>query len=261
MAKKKRKEDEKAGEGWIISYADLMTLLFATFVVLYGLKPEGEAKNLVGVTSSIRESFVEIPDEIPPDERKGPIKKGKSVFRYFKGDMIKPPLLKQYRRASNVMNLIDEDFQQFKNILEIMSKKTKTKSPVPLKQQGMTLHKEKDGFRLRLVASHFFAPGASTMDEKYMWKFQQIAKLLRELDRKIVIEGHTDNTQSKGKFNNLELSSMRASFAANYLTDKLDFPKTKVSIAGYGDSRPIATNDTEEGRKLNRRIEIKVIYD
>ena len=65
-----------------LSFADLMTLLFAAFVVLYGLKPEGigDAVKVITATAAIRQTFNETPDVIPEDARTGPTEQGKAVF-------------------------------------------------------------------------------------------------------------------------------------------------------------------------------------
>ena len=81
-------EDEGGGAGWIVSFADLMTLLFAAFVVLWALKPEGvgDAVKIIQATSAIRATFSDTPDVIPDDRRVGPLVEGKSSFQFFKGD-------------------------------------------------------------------------------------------------------------------------------------------------------------------------------
>lgn len=253
--------EEDGGEGWIVSFADLMTLLFAVFVVLYGLKPEGRGDTtlVLGVKSSIREAFQEIPEDIPDEEKDGPVKQGKAVFKYFKGEATKPPIIKKYLRAKNVMNIINKDMEQAKKILEIdpdrkikMPKSVKAEKPVSVSQ-------DVDGFKIKLVSSYFYEKGKYRVDRKAMPMLVHIGKLLKNLDRPIVIEGHTDNTASK-KRNNLELSSLRASSVASYFIQEIGLNATKVAAAGYGDHKPYASNQTEEGRRLNRRIEIKVKY-
>ena len=74
-------EEEGGGAGWLVSYADLMTLLFAAFVVLYGITPQGESTEILGIIASIRESFVEIPDELPESFRDKESFKGKMIFK------------------------------------------------------------------------------------------------------------------------------------------------------------------------------------
>ena len=125
-------EEEGGGEGagWIVSYADLMTLLFAAFVVLYGLKPEGEDIRLIGVTSNIRESFEEIPDEIPPDERKGPIKNGKSHFQYFKGELKRQPIIQKKKSHKDFLTLMTDDMKRVKELIDLLTGKNTDKPDV-----------------------------------------------------------------------------------------------------------------------------------
>ena len=88
-----------------------------------------------------------------------------------------------------------------------------------------------------------------------------MAALLKDLGRHITIEGHTDSVPPSDSMTNWELSSRRASFIVNYFETKHNYPIRNMSIAGYADTRPIAANNTESGRSLNRRIEIKIHYD
>jgi OOP family OmpA-OmpF porin len=70
---------------------------------------------------------------------------------------------------------------------------------------------------------------------------------------KAVLEGHTD---SKGTDEyNMKLSQRRVDNIKNYLVNKLGISADRLTAIGYGESRPIATNDTEEGRQLNRRVQ------
>ncbi len=70
----------------------------------------------------------------------------------------------------------------------------------------------------------------------------------------ITIEGHTDSYG--GDENNLALSRRRAEAVGAYLTNELQMPVSRISSVGYGETQPIANNDTEQGRERNRRIDV-----
>ncbi len=72
----------------------------------------------------------------------------------------------------------------------------------------------------------------------------------------VVVEGHTDSYGSDAA--NLALSRKRAEAVRDYLTNELGVPAFRISAVGYGETRPIASNDTEEGRARNRRIDIRI---
>ena len=80
--------------------------------------------------------------------------------------------------------------------------------------------------------------------------------LSKNPDMKLQIEGHTDNIGSAAY--NQTLSERRAQAVVNYLIKK-GFDKDRFTITGYGFTRPAASNDTEEGRAKNRRVELKPI--
>jgi OOP family OmpA-OmpF porin len=69
-----------------------------------------------------------------------------------------------------------------------------------------------------------------------------------------IVEGHTDNVGADAY--NMNLSKERAKAVMDYLVSK-GVPATKISSVGYGEEKPIASNETEEGRSKNRRVEIK----
>jgi chemotaxis protein MotB len=87
-----------------------------------------------------------------------------------------------------------------------------------------------------------------------------VAEVLNRLPNEILVEGHTDAVPVKsGDYaTNWELSSARATAVADMLTDKYAVQNSRIICAAYGQYRPVATNDTPEGRALNRRIEIIV---
>ncbi|WP_047609068.1 OmpA family protein [Rahnella aquatilis] len=73
----------------------------------------------------------------------------------------------------------------------------------------------------------------------------------------IVVAGHTDNTGNPGL--NQRLSRERAEAVRDWMRDTGDVPESCFAVQGYGESRPVATNDTPEGRALNRRVEISLV--
>ncbi|RQM36300.1 OmpA family protein, partial [Erwinia psidii] len=73
----------------------------------------------------------------------------------------------------------------------------------------------------------------------------------------IVVAGHTDNTGNPQL--NQTLSLQRAAAVRDWMRDTGDVPESCFAVQGYGESRPVATNDTPDGRALNRRVEISLV--
>jgi uncharacterized repeat protein (TIGR01451 family) len=100
-----------------------------------------------------------------------------------------------------------------------------------------------------------FEVGATKLSTVAEESLKVIAGILEKYpEENIVIEGHTDSVGSVSS--NLELSQLRAQSAADYLINELEIDKERVTVQWYGESRPIASNAIEEGREINRRIEI-----
>lgn len=90
-------------------------------------------------------------------------------------------------------------------------------------------------------------------------KLDELAQVFSEYPENIVvIEGHTDSEGSDAY--NQRLSELRASRVAEYLRAK-DIDISSLTAVGYGETRPVATNETAEGREKNRRVEIKISAD
>lgn len=92
----------------------------------------------------------------------------------------------------------------------------------------------------------------------FMKKITSILK--RYQDCVVEVEGHTDNVpiHNSNYQSNRYLSTARATKVYEYITDNTDFPDQNLKVAGYGESRPVASNDSEEGRSKNRRVTIKI---
>ncbi len=107
-------------------------------------------------------------------------------------------------------------------------------------------------FRLKKLD---FAPGSSEIPERSTSLLSKIESIISEIDPKdIQIQGHTDSTGSNSW--NQKLSLMRAKAVEEYLTSKNNSINTQTT--GYGEQKPIATNETKEGRSQNRRVDIVI---
>lgn len=113
---------------------------------------------------------------------------------------------------------------------------------------------------LTVFGGQTFRPGYDAISDTAAPK---IEKLISEIsvfpNSLVIIEGHTDNIPT-GKLHkdNMDLSVRRARTIANILISR-GIPQERISAVGYGDTRPIDTNSTEEGRARNRRVEVKLM--
>jgi chemotaxis protein MotB len=116
---------------------------------------------------------------------------------------------------------------------------------------------------LKLPAGILFASGRADLSEDGQAALAEVLRILLEFkDRRFIIAGHTDNLPIKSrKFrNNWELSTARAQSVLEFMVDS-GFDPRNLGVAGYGPYDPVSTDNTEEGRQLNRRIEIILVPD
>ena len=116
--------------------------------------------------------------------------------------------------------------------------------------------REGDNIVLRLVGLSF-ASGKSVVDPAYRPLLEKVARAAAVFPRsQIVIEGHTDSYGSDET--NLALSRQRADSVSAFLSAELGVQPFRISAVGYGETRPIANNETEQGRMRNRRIDVLI---
>ena len=112
-----------------------------------------------------------------------------------------------------------------------------------------------------------FRAGSSQLTEEGSSVLATVGNSIADIDnRKIVVEGHSDNTPlgarlEKRFVDNWGLSMARAVSTANFLTRNTGIPANLLSVSGLGDTDPVADNSTVEGRQQNRRVEILLVDD
>lgn len=122
---------------------------------------------------------------------------------------------------------------------------------------GATVERVGEGIKITFDSGILFAVGKSDLQSAARTNLTNLAGILNKYpDTEVLIEGHTDATGSDES--NMTLSRNRAQSVANYL-ESLQVMPTRFTIMGYGESQPIATNDTDAGRQANRRVELAIM--
>ncbi len=125
-----------------------------------------------------------------------------------------------------------------------------------LNQEFMRIREEQRGIIVSL-SNASFGTDTAALQAASAEKLDSFSQLLKDYpDRKILVEGHTDNTGSPD--HNQMLSEKRADAVKSYLVSKGVSPE-RIEAKGYGDKSPVAANDTTEGRQLNRRVDIIIL--
>jgi chemotaxis protein MotB len=240
---RKRDAEPENHDRWLVSYADFITLLFAFFVVMYAtstnnVEKQKEFENSVRVNlklSANEKSETPLPDA------------GAVIAEYIQGKE-GPDSFPQKGSPGEAADFATR----------YLSKKV---DQATMKELGLEVRHDAVGVRVSLAASAFFAPGDYKLKRSSLKILNQLSELLALTDKKVIIEGHTDNQAISSSIvsSNWELGSLRATSVVQYLIKYQKIDPRRMAAISYADQKPIAPNDTEADRAKNRRIEILLV--
>ena len=239
MAKKKHAEEHENLERWLVSYADFMTLLFATFVVLYALA-QSDVNSFKGIEEALRKAFSQ-----NIFDNQSSIMDGRDSMFDGENGMTNPIML-EYMSPKYEQNAYEEIEKQVDD----------------MKQDGLTAEIDERGLVIRMNENVLkFAPGSAELTQKSHEALSNVAKIIKEKFsiHYIEVEGHTDSDPVSSNIypSNWELSSSRAlNLMKALLAANNGLNPARFSAIGYSEYRPIADNKTEAGKAQNRRVEI-----
>jgi chemotaxis protein MotB len=253
MARRRRHQAHENHERWLVSYADFITLLFAFFVVMFassqadkskaqqfsaGLNEALEGSGTAGIVAKVAKVLGGTVDDVGQGnaQMKGP----GGAQRATKNS---PP--------EEVLELIPS--------LERLGKELRRE----IAQGKLELSLEPRGLVVSLRQAAFFPSGEDVIDPATYPIVEKIAATLNALDNRVRMEGHTDSVPIRtGRFpSNWELSSSRGIAMLRLLTDRFEVDPMRLSVTGYADTVPVASNETDEGRTRNRRVDIVILSE
>jgi chemotaxis protein MotB len=252
--------EEHADERWLLTYADMITLLMALFIVMWSISAVNISK-FEELKVSLRDAF----NGNIQDDGSGITPGGESVLSPTGQQQVNPAILpaQSVAQAPQVPRVED---QLAKHELESL-RKVQAELKAWAKQHGVSEQVkatiDERGLVVRLLTDEvLFDPGKAVVKGGSQPLLHKIAQLLvsGRIDNPIRVEGHTDDTPiSTAQFpSNWELSAGRATAVLRQLLDA-GLPPHRVSVAGYGDQKPVAGNGSAAGRAMNRRVEIVVL--
>lgn len=271
VKKNKKHSEEEGGEAWLLPYSDLMTLLLAVFIVLFAVSQVDETKT-EKMAESFRESMIvgggagvfsgEGTSVIPMIPNQTGTGEGEQEGD---GGTASEDAAQSEQTQSNVSQEELENFlgqYEMGNLQDLQLKLDKL-----FQGEGMntaiTTHIDTRGLVISLNNTILFESGSAVIKTENEDTLFQLAAAINSLDNYIRIEGHTDNRPINTKTypSNWELSTARAASVVRLFIDKCNVAPEKVVAVGYGEYKPIADNDTEEGRAKNRRIDIIILSE
>ena len=247
MARKKRHPEHQNHERWLVSYADFITLLFAFFVVMFASSQTDKGKQQQMAESmknaieqnQIASAISGILGGTADDKGKGNAQmRGPGGSNKIARD-----------EASKLVELAPA--------VEYLNKALEAE----IKDGKMTVSLQPRGLVVSMNSAAFFYSGVDEVNEDAYDSVSKVAATIRDLPNQIRLEGHTDSKPIRTpRFRgNWELSAARAISMMELFTTRFEIPKSRVAIAGYADTAPIETNDTEEGRAANRRVDVVIL--
>jgi chemotaxis protein MotB len=231
---KRVKKEKDNSERWMLSYLDFITLLMIFFLMLYAIsnvdsnKSKALANSLkVGFNSGNGQNVIAVSDN-----------------------------------SSSTPVVVDEESQvaEAEKLADVKKKVDELVNNSELKGSVSTSIQER-GLLISFNDSVFFNSGEANIKSDWQSKLKSISKVLNEIDNYIRVEGHTDNVAINIDYfySNWQLSSVRAANVVEFLITQGGVSPGRLSSVGYGEYRPIKSNDTEDGKSSNRRVDILIL--
>ena len=223
---------EEGAPAWVVTFGDLMSLLLCFFVLLLSFSEMDRNKYRV-VSGSVKNAF--------GIQRKKPVfespKGSKMISREFDQAII---LTKIEEVVKEIVNELDNEYEELKGFVEIEA--------------------EENQVTIRMMGEATFDTGKADLRPNFIPLLHKIGEVLGKTTGEIIIAGPTDNVPLIGGMfgSNLGLSMARAGSVAEFLLRSSTIDPKRLSTMGFGEYRPLTSNDTAEGRQKNRRVEIIV---
>ena len=232
MAKKKAEQEEEhhlegsGGMRWLLTYADMITLLLGLFIILASISTadQGKFNNIAGQAAEVFSVAKVLPitgsDKVLPG--------GTGVLPYVKPE-------KKEKTAAEKLN---EGLQ------------------------SVSVVESESGTLITLSSGILFDPGSAELKPDAKEVIDQVYKdYLEQSSLGLIIKGHTDTQPISNLVfpSNWELSSARAGTVARYLIHRWGLKEDRITTAGYASTLSVASNLDEDGRAQNRRVEIYVM--
>ena len=231
--------EEGGGEGggmmrWLITYADLITLLLAFFIVLYAMNRTQQVKFSL-VAQALAKEF-----------------DSQSIV----GQGIGPSII----TGNSGTRAVRASRQQLQSLSQLQNKLEKAIQKVGLTKQ-VSVTSNQRGVEVSLDATTLFAPGSARLSPIAVTLLHGLGAALATVPNDIEVVGYTDSTPIHTSLypSNWQLSAMRAANVVYVLSRLPNIRPGRLSLSGFGRYHPVASNATEAGRTKNRRVNILVL--
>lgn len=273
MAKRKEQPPDEGAPEWMATFSDLMNLLLCFFVLLFASSTMDEGK-IQKIAASFDNVSFSVLDQGSISLVQGGMLSG-GVSQVPNADAVLSEAGQNVENNSgdkvassstDAENLSDEELKQELDKRGEEQSEEMYNEIVQMAESYsidsiISIDYNEQYVELDLNGSILFDSGSAQIKEDSKMFLQKIARILTKYRHCIIeIEGHTDDVPiySAQYSSNRELSSERARNVYEYIMTQEDFIDANMKIAGYGESRPVASNATEEGRAKNRRVTIKI---
>lgn len=219
-------------ERWLLTYADMITLLTAFFLMLYSMSVMSKGK-FTALATSVRSGF-------------NGVAHGRAQDRSHTDPYADPGLLPNSQHL-----MYAEAMQSFQRYLALRNLNEK-----------VTFREDERGVILSLSSDKLlFQSGMAEVQTEAEPVLRRVAKILLTVPNRVQIEGHTCDLPIRTALypSNWELSTARAGRVLRYFTETLRLPKSRFTAAGYADTRPLVPHTTERNRSRNRRVDILLL--
>ena len=270
MARKKRIEEHENHERWLVSYADFITLLFAFFVVMYSISSVNEGKYRV-LSDSIVAAFRDPARSLQPiqigDLMRSPLQSDERfdqevpIIQLFKVPVPDNPVQERAEEKVEPGSMAPEsEVQELDEAAQQLADSIESAMSELVDDGLIEVRRDERWIEVEIKSSILFSSGSADLSAQSRPVLRQLADKLRPLDNIVHVEGFTDNVPINNFefLSNWELSAARAASVVHLFT-RLGVEPQRMAAIGYGEFRPLGSNDTVEGRASNRRVVLVIM--
>ncbi len=223
MKRLAKREEHDNADRWLLTYADLITLLLGLFVILYAVsKIDGEKYNKM--INALGGVF------------------GKEPVGVFQRSRV----------------IVDPELTSLDAEREQIERQITATIPA---DGAVSISQNERGVTVHIMDELLFSSGSAILKPGALTLLEDLSGVLRQIPQDIRVEGHTDNVpiQTPVFPSNWHLSVARAVNAAHFMVQRCNIAPERVSVVGYSEYRPLVPNVSDENRAKNRRVDIVIV--